>query len=177
MFYGQETNSWYENFNPNIKQTLVCYDTFYNSGQCWNYGGQFWNGVSKFWTMLEEKFPNKKIRYIWNNIVKIGKYKEKGFPPDYIYEVEQNHFSIIKDELQIIKPNVVIFFTGPMYDSVIEDSFGKLNYIPLAAFSERWLSKVELSGVDFAFRTYHPNFLWRNNIDNFFQTIINEIEF
>lgn len=177
MFYGQETNSWYEKFNTDIKPILDCYDSFFNDGECWCYGGQFWNGISKFCTMLEAKYPNKKIRYVWNNIVKIGKYDDKGFPPDYIYEVERNSFSIIKDELQIIKPNVVLFLTGPNYDSVIEDNFGQLNYRPLAPFTKRWLSKIELKGTDFAFRTYHPNFLWRNDIDSFFKTIINEIKF
>jgi hypothetical protein len=177
MIYGQETNGWCEGFNSDIQPILDCYNGFYNGGLCWSYGGQFWNGVSKFWTMLEAKYPNKKIRYICNNIVKIGKSDEKGFPPNYIYEVERSHFSIIKDELKIVKPNVVLFLTGPDYDSVIADNFGQLKYEALAPFSERWLSKVELSETDFAFRTYHPNFLWRNDIDNFFHTIINEIKF
>lgn len=177
VIYGQETNGWYEDFKTDINPVLDCYDKFYNGGQCWNYGGQFWNGVSKFWTMLEEKFPNKKIRYVWNNIVKIGKSDEKGFPPDYIYEVERNHFSIIKDELKILKPNIILFLTGPNYDSVIADNFGQLSYTALPPFDSRWLSRVSLSGTDFAFRTYHPNFLWRNNIDSFFRTIIDEIKY
>lgn len=176
MIYGQETNGWLEGFNSDMKPILDCYNNFYNGGQCWSYGGHFWNGVSKFWTMLEAKYPNKKIRYIWNNIVKIGKSDEKGFPPDYIYEIERKHFSIIKEELQILKPNVVLFLTGPNYDSVIADNFGQLKHSALSPFSERWLSKIELIDAEFAFRTYHPNFLWRNDIDSFFQTIISEIK-
>ena len=30
-------------------------------------------------------------------------------------------------------------------------------------------------GVDFTFRTYHPNYLWRNDIDSYFNAIIKEI--
>jgi hypothetical protein len=178
MIYGQETNGWFEGFYSDIKPILDCYDNFFNGGECWNYGGHFWNGVKKFRTMLEKKYQNnKKIRYIWNNIVKIGKSDQKGFPPDYIYEVERNHFSVIKDELQIIKPNVVLFLTGPFYDSVIADNFGQLKYTALSPFSNRELSRVELSGIDFAFRTYHPNFLWHKGlIDSFFERIINEIK-
>jgi hypothetical protein len=126
--------------------------------------------------MLEEKFPDKKIRYIWNNIVKIGKLNEKGRPSDYIYEIERKYFSVIKDELQIIKPNVILFFTGPYYESKITDNFGQLKYTALSPFSDIQLSKVELSGTKFAFRTYHPQYLFRNGIDNFFKAIINEIK-
>lgn len=113
---------------------------------------------------------------IWNNIVKIGKFDDKGFPPDYIYEVEREHFSVIKDELKILKPTIVLFLTGPNYDSVIADNFGELTYSKLPTdYSEREIAKVNLTGVPFAFRTYHPNYLWRNDINSYFQTIIDKI--
>ena len=137
---------------------------------------QYWNGVRRFINLLQAKHPNKKIKLVWNNIVKIGKYDDKGFPPDYIYEVEREHFSIIKQELEIIKPNIVLFLTGPNYDSVIQDNFGTIEKQALAPFSERQISKVKLDNVDLAFRTYHPNYLWRNDIDSYFDTIINEIK-
>ena len=69
-----------------------------------------------------------------------------------------------------------MFFTGPNYDSIVHDNFGKLEKQALAPFSERQISKIKLDGVDFAFRTYHPNYLWRNDIDSYFDTIINEIK-
>jgi len=179
MIYGQETNTWCGKFKTDLEQILNCYDEFYNGGECWAYGKQFFNGFSKFKTMLEDKYSNKnkKIRFVWNNIVKIGMSDGKGFPPDYIYEVERNHFSVIKDELEIIKPNVVLFLTGPNYDSIIEDNFGKLSYTAVPGFEISCLAKIQLTGVDFAFRTYHPNYLYRRKIiDSVFQTIINKIK-
>jgi len=177
MIYGQETNNWFGEFNSDIPITLNNYDTFINKGECWSYGGQFWNGVARFITKIKEKYPEKKIEIVSNNIVKIGKLNEKGFPPKYIYEIERSHFNVIPEELKIIKPNVVIFFTGPNYDSVITDNFGKLEFETVSGFSSRWLSKVNLTDVEFAFRTYHPNYLWRNNIDKTFNAIIEEIKF
>ena len=176
MFFGQETNTWCGEFRTDVGSILEEYDKFYNKEVCWSYGGQFWNGVGRFFKLLQEKYPNKEIRFIWNNIVKIGKDGDKGFPPDYIYEVERGKFSVIKEELEIVKPNIVLFLTGPNYDSMIADNFGKVVYSPIAPYTGRWLSKIELEGIDFSFRTYHPNFLWRNNIDKVFNTIINEIK-
>ena len=177
MIYGQETNSWFGEFNTDIKPTLNCYNSFFSQGECWSYGGQFWNGVGRFITKLKEKFPEKKVELVWNNVVKIGKLAEKGFPPDYIYEIERTHFHVIPHELKIINPNVVIFFTGPNYDGVIADNFGTLEYGTISGFPERWLSKVKLTDVEFAFRTYHPNFLWRNDIDKTYNSILEEIKF
>ncbi len=176
MIYGQETNSWYDKFHNNIASILDCYDSFFNEGKCWSYGGQFWNGVNRFVELLQLKYPDKKISIIWNNVVKIGKYNDKGFPPDYIYEIEREHFSIIEDELKIIKPNLVLFLTGPNYDRIIADNYGKLNYSKITnEFTERELAKLDLRDVPFSFRTYHPNYLWRNNINYYYNSILDSI--
>lgn len=177
MIYGQETNGWFGNFKPDMSRIIDGYNDFYHGGECWSYGGQFWNGFARFKTIFENKYPTKKIIYIWNNIVKIGKFDKKNLPPPYIYEIEQQHFSIIEEELKIIKPDVVLFFTGPDYDKIIVDNFGNLRYLPVVGFAERQLSRVELKDTELAFRTYHPNYLWRNDINKYFGSIIGEIEF
>ena len=178
MIFGQETNDWKEpEYDDDIQFVLDIYNDFYNTGYCYNYGGQFWNGVNRFRKMLAEKYPDKKISYLWNNVVKIGKFNDKGCPPDYIYEVERKYFSVIKEEIDIIKPNVILFLTGPNYDNKISDTFGPVAYSALSPFSERELSKISIPNVDVAFRTYHPGYLWRNDIESFFNAIIQDINF
>ena len=177
MIFGQETNSWYDERGATIEDVQDLYDDFFNGKNCWTYGGQFWNGVKRFLESLDNKYPNKSTRLIWNNIVKIGKQGKKGFPPDYIYEIERENLHVIPDEIKILKPNLVLFLTGPNYDGIIKDNFGSLIYEALPDFSERQLARIKLEEVPFAYRTYHPNFLWRNDIDDYFDTIINDIEF
>ena len=177
MIFGQETNGWYENEDVTLDAVQKLYNGFFNEGDCWKYGGQFWNGVKRFKQLLSTKYPNKKVRLIWNNIVKVGKYTDKGFPPDYIYEIERETFNVIPKEIEILKPNLVLFLTGPNYDGIIKDNFGSLVYNKLPEFTVRQLAKVELQKGSIAYRTYHPNYLWRNDIDKYFETIINDIEF
>lgn len=174
MIFGQETNGWYE-MEDSIEGILKGYDEFFNTGYCYSYGGQFWNGVSRFISMISDKYPDKKIRYVWNDIVKIGKSEGKGLPPDYIYNVERDVFSVIKDEIKIIKPNFLLFFTGPYYDNKIEDNFGKVDFEPILPYNVRQLAKTKIAGIT-AIRTYHPNYLWRNDINSYFDSIINEIK-
>lgn len=180
MFFGQETNGWIENENcyyngidSGLKYLMDGYYDFLYNGRCWKHGGQFWNGIKLFQKKMAEKFQNKSIHYTWNNIIKIGKAEGIGRPPMNIYEIERSHFSVIQDELKIINPDIIIFFTGPYYDRNIADSFGNMDYTALPPFTKRQLSKIDFLGVNTAIRTYHPNYLWRNDIGKYFSTIIN----
>lgn len=176
MFFGQETNSWNNFFNEDLNSTLKVYEEFYNQGECWSYGGQFWNGIKRFCSILKNKYPDKKVRIVGNNIVKIGKFDHKGFPGDSIYNIERNYFPVIKQEIEIIKPNVLLFLSGPNYDSRIRDNFGEISFEPIGNFTEKQLAKVNLDFSPLAFRTYHPNYLWRNGIDDYFNAIVDEID-
>jgi len=176
MIFGQETNGWFEEKDVSIEKLQILYDEFFNKGEAWTYGGQFWNGVNRLIKSLQQKYPEKKIKLIWNNTVKIGKKKEKGMPPDYIYEIERNFFRVIPQEVQILKPNIIIFFSGPNYDNIIKDNFGEMNYQTCSLFSSRELGMVEFPGVQNCFRTYHPNFLFRNNIDDYLESIVESIK-
>ena len=176
MVVGQETNSWYTPFHSDLQPIVDQYDRFFNTGECWSYGGQFWNGVKRFQELLQARFPDKTIRLVWNNIVKIGKHGAVGFPPEYIYEAERKHFSVFQNEVNILRPTVVLFLTGPNYDSAIADNFGPVEMVPLhAPFSTRQIAKVSLPGVPSAYRTYHPNYLWRKGINSYFEAIIEQL--
>jgi hypothetical protein len=50
-----------------------------------------------------------------------------------------------------------------------------LTYSAIPPFHERELAGISFPDVDFACRTYHPNHLWRNDIERYFSAIINEI--
>jgi hypothetical protein len=177
MIFGQETNDWEHEYHPDKTIAHLCnlYDGFFNKGGCWSYGGQFWNGVSRLKNMLVEKFPDKQIQCLWNNIIKIGIADNKGRPPEYIYEQEREYFHVIPEEVNILQPNVLLFFTGPYYDDAVRFNFEEVRYTPLPPFDERNLAKLSIPGIDFAFRTYHPNYLFRNGINSYFSAIVQAI--
>lgn len=175
MFFGQETNSW-ENGKPlEIDLLQKIYDDFYTSDYCYSYGGQFWNGINRLKELMEKEFPNKKIEFIWNNIIKVGK-EGKGRPKDKILEIEKNYFNVIQNELEILNPNVIIFFTGPNYDDVLKKTFIKIEQTEIPNFKNRQLIKMKIPHNCISYRTYHPNFLWRNDINKYLNSIIEDIK-
>jgi len=177
MIFGQETNDWDGDFKNDMSISLDNYDEFLNLNNPFSYGGQFWNGFNRFLTLLSEKYPSKKIEAIWNNVIKIGNSgRDKNYPPEYIYNIEKEYFNVIKDEINILKPDIILFMSGPNYDIELENSLGNVNFKRLVEnFTERQIAKLEYENLENIYRTYHPNYLWRNNIDSYFSEIISDL--
>jgi len=177
MILGQETNDWGGNFGGNIEYIQSIYDEFFNTGRCFSYGGQFWNGIGRFLTLIKQKYPNKSIEFVWNNVVKIGKSNAKGIPPHAMYKIEQELFSVLEREVDILKPNLILFLSGPNYDGFLRDQFPSISFEEIKGFATRQLTHVKIHQVDYSFRTYHPNYLWRKGINNYFNAILEQINF
>jgi hypothetical protein len=178
MFFGQETNDWYNSFNGDIDLIISKYLEDYLSGYFQKtYRGAFWNGITRFEDLLKGKYPSHSISMIWNNIIKIGKSGDKGAPPSYIYEIEKQHFFVINEEIEILKPNLLVFFTGPYYDPEIQLNFGQIEYQAINQFNINQLAQINIPNVPNAFRTYHPGYLWRKGIDKYLSAIIDELDF
>lgn len=173
MLFGQETNGWGE-FRENIN---------INELQKWNYGktsiqrgkGQFANGRVGLMRNFKKYFPDMKSSLVWNNVVKIGKSKDKGFPGHNLYQIENSQFNVLKEEINILKPNIIIFFSGYRYDQYIFDKFGKLESIQISGFQKHQLCEFKIPNIQCALRTYHPNYLFRNGIDKYYNAIINSV--
>ena len=123
--------------------------------------------MNLFIDRLNDKFKGKEVRYVWNNIVKIGRNVTKGNNKrEVLEEIESQYFDVIKDEINIIQPQVIIFFTGPdtFWEGKLQQKLGisKSNYkaipnwnnIRQVALLE--MDKEQFPSVQYAFRTYHP---------------------
>ncbi len=180
MFFGQETNYWHTEmdgtgqFHGEIEPLLKLYERFYIKENCYSFGGQFWNGVNRFKKLLKSS-KNVDFGFIWNNVVKIGKCG-KGTPNNEIIDIQQKFFKVIEKEIDILKPDYLVFFSGPNYDYLIKKMIVPVITKPIKGFKERQLCKLESSLEIKTYRTYHPNYLWRNNINKYFKAIINEME-
>lgn len=176
MFFGQETNSWCEK-EEDMNDVISLYDEFFNGEQCWGMSSPFWQSVSKFIEALKLKYPEKNVSTLWNNVYKIGIHEKKGLPTPQIREAERLQFNVIADEIAITKPDIILFLSGPDYDERIREVFPEVKFSPVQGYSERQIAKLQLPGVKFAYRTYHPGYLSRNGIEDYFETILNEISF
>lgn len=177
MFFGKETNGYEGSFKDSkgVDHLMRVYDAFANQSGAKKYGKHFWNAVRKFIAAFSKKNPS--VTFTWNNIIKVGKDWSLGMPPESVMRWQENWFQVIRQEVQILKPDVVIFMCGPQYDKFIEKAFGSFAFVPVGNRPERQLGRI-LSGSlpPATFRTYHPNFLWRNGFYDYLSEIVSEAE-
>lgn len=160
MFFGQETNEWNGVFEENIDidSITTVYDEFYLQKGYEKYGKPFWNFIKSLKNIQSEK----KIGYIWNNVLKIGK-SDVGTPQQGLINYTIDYFNVIPQEIEILKPNVLLFLSGHTYDEYIKKSVGNFTVVPIEGFTtnELCILKFDDINIDLAIRTYHPGYLQR----------------
>ena len=165
MIFGQETNSWCGEcgdksaFSNKLEKSIQIYQQFYLDGGINRYKGPFWN---EFKRIKNQVSKTKNAVIVWNNINKIGRIGKGNLQP--INKIQFENFNVIRDEIRLLKPNIIIFLTGHDYDFFIENNLGK--------FSKKEI-KDNLYELDFGdefkntkfYKTFHPNGLYFKKIN------------
>ena len=177
MYFGQETDGWEGSFQDSegVQHLLRVYEGFANQGRSRQYGKHFWNALHRF----DKAFSaiDSSTSFTWNNIIKVGRSCRKGTPSESVLRWQDNWFKVLKEEVRILQPNVIIFLTGPNYDKYIKKALGPFTLEPIGNRTDRQLARVKCDGLpEAAFRTYHPNYLWRNGFYDYLGDIITEFQ-
>ena len=77
---------------------------------------------------LLKDFPGKRVSLIWNEISKLSKRKGEGGEAVNAFEhdIEKRCFHVIPEEIKILKPDIIVFLTGPKetkYCDYIRENF------------------------------------------------------
>lgn len=147
MIFGQETDGWHEEFNSFQAPVEKMMERYYRYFNKLSPGGKvrqkraFW-GDKNFSFFENNIAPGESVGFLWNNISKIGNFAaRKGKPHDSIRQLEIEYFDVIKDEINILKPDFIIFTTGKR-DSYIRRIFGQNStFSPLLYLQDGELAK------------------------------------
>jgi hypothetical protein len=208
MFFGQELScgasdgkgiGWYGyDYQKPVGENMKLYSKFFNSETGSDNKKGLGGGMNALIEMIRKKFPQKPFRFVWNNVVKLATSGVDAKISQEYYDVVGKDFSrnIIKGELEIIKPDIIIFLSGYEYDDKLKDIFGNVSFETLPNYkrektgncertTEKWgdftekelvkMNLPEFPFVKYAFRTYHPNYKKNSYYDRFY-TIRDEIK-
>lgn len=160
LYCGQETNGWHGYLRPTTRQSiekiLDAYEEF-NMGR--SYNSIFWQYVHR----IHRIFNPDNNGFAWTNIIKFGK-SDMGRPDAVVQEAELKYYNLLKQEISILAPDMVIFFTGPNYDADIAARLRDVSFENCSTLDARQFALVK--SVDLpcpAIRTYHPGYLNRNS--------------
>jgi len=119
---------------------------------------------SPFWRAFRElKQTDGKTCFIWSNLYRVD-FKEHsvlGAPESTQKEIREAQRGLLSEELRILAPRIVVFFTGPNYDNELKAEFPGIKFCPVEnSSSTRSLARLEHPRLPHSsFRTYHPNYL------------------
>ena len=166
MIIGQETFGWHGEFgSENIDELMDGYDKYLTNNLRGKNKRVFWKAFHHFEKKLNNHYNNQKLYYIWNNLIKISKYEDKGMT-NAIRNFEHNNFSVILEEIKILKPDMIIFFIGPNRDSDIkynfnDVSFDNMGYPDKIKDKKTYTTAHKVISTDLpekSVRLYHPNY-------------------
>ena len=142
---------------------------------------QFTRRMNQFIAALQQRVGEKRVGYVWNNLFKIGRGGTEfggccGQSPDYIKAIEKAQFDVVRKEVEILAPDVVVFMTGTAVDNAIMEKFG-LPYeeFPHIDSNLPHLRRVEIPGIQYAARTIHPARKSNADFDTYTNALINDI--
>jgi len=152
---GQQTNGW-ENYlgSTTPEKLMVCYRNF-KLGEKY-VKSPFWQASHELQRKLAPSVPA--FGFVWSNLFICD--QNKTTPENDIAD-KLREMSILKDELKILDPDAVVFFTGwNPYDFTIRALFPGVKMIPVDGEDEKILSQLSHPTLPpKSYRTYHPKYL------------------
>jgi hypothetical protein len=160
LICGQES-AW-ARFGTSIDDGMEKYFQFFIKGGLYSEvgGSSFWKAFRYFEREFRQLFGKDDCTFIWQNLSKMGRFDgENGVTPA-IRQLERDHFPVLRDEMAILQPDIVLFLTGPNRDDDIRFHFPDVQLSTAGTESNfrrlAWLSSRDLPVA--SLRLYHPRY-------------------
>lgn len=188
LIVGQETHSWEQmNRKLSVQELQMIYINF-NLGKptllrdgkkqrtltspFWNFSRTFFHNVNKENTEVSRKTNG----FLWTNISKFD--CKSTTPNSKLQERNQAGFHLLKTEIEILKPDIVVFLTGTKYDGWIDKVFNPQREIIISEGFLTRLSVADESLPPLTFQTKHPRTLIgskKSNIANRYHEVLSKM--
>lgn len=149
MIIGQQTFGW---DIGDIDKLLKCYFDFNFAEN--HVQSPFWNMTKK----ITEILGISRFSIAWTNLIKCD--FNDGSPPDQISDEIFKAFPVLKNEIEILTPEIIVFFTGHSNDGKILQALPGSNFNSVPNYTDNVLSRVVNSVLPInSIRTHHPKYL------------------
>ncbi|MFC7371364.1 hypothetical protein ACFQPF_06730 [Fictibacillus iocasae] len=119
----------------------------------------FWKGAHEIHKALNPDSPD--YTFMTTNLIRIDQNNTR--PSKSVEEAVCSSFLVLHSEIEMLEPDVMIFFTGPYYDERIRQTFEGVSFEMVDGFDPRILAQLKHDKLPIhTYRTYHPGFSLRN---------------
>ncbi|WP_274008493.1 hypothetical protein M1D72_05725 [Vibrio sp. AK197] len=166
MIVGQETHGWCQ--SPSISEQIGAYKSF-NFGETYR-STPFWNVIRK----IESTMGLEPYSIAWSNLNRYDQACGSPKLPVLVSVEELDH--LLKAEVSILKPDVLILFTNHKYDSRLHKLYPEALFENIPELPDRHFKRVshpELPSV--TIRAPHPKTIrmqsWERSFIEFIEKI------
>jgi hypothetical protein len=166
MCVGQETYGWDNSLT--IKDQLNSYEEF-NFGSSHN-SSPFWNIIRK----MESALGVTPYSIAWSNLNRFD--QDVGAPIGEVLEQVVKFDCILKDEIEILKPDVCLLFTNHKYDARLKNMYEDLAFEDIEGLPPMHFSKLTHPSLPrITIRAPHPKTIrmqsWEDCFINYIQQL------
>jgi hypothetical protein len=160
-----------------VEALIYAYRVFdFSKHQPENARSPFWTAYRRLRASLEK---DKDSSVLWTNLFRMsidGGSVIKNGSSEELLNLQIAQAGLLTDEIRILQPKVVVFFTGPNYDNALVQEFPGIEYRPFKSWMKREVALLSHSELPLcAFRTYHPGFLRRRRLWPILDEVIESI--
>lgn len=145
-----------------------------------NYNSPFWRAYRSVRCSLNEEADGPETAVLWSNLFRVdldGGSVVKNGSSEEVTHIREAGITLLREEINLLKPTAVIFFTGPDYNEHLHAQFPGveaghfLDHDPQKTAVLRHALLPSRS-----FRTYHPGYLSRSGQLGIIQEIIQQLK-
>jgi hypothetical protein len=159
VIVGRETHGWHSHLGdpayPTDPDMLIAKYQKFDLGRDY-VSSPFWWAAHN----LQKKFAPEvpPFGFVWSNLFICD--QNQTTPQDDVADLLREH-SILRKELAILQPDVVVFFTGwNPYDYTVRSLFPGIEIAPADGGEGKLLARLKHPDLPIrSFRTYHPKYL------------------
>lgn len=159
LVVGQQTHGWRGDLmkqatpspDPRIGELLAKYKSMmYKERQ-----SPFWRVARELHSRLSPGAPAD--AFLWSNLLKVDQKQKR--PHSDVSSIILG-YQLLPEEVKIIKPHIVVFFTGRHYDGILQGTFVGAELKQVGNHEVRLLCRVQHAALPYhTYRTYHPKYL------------------
>lgn len=166
VIIGKETNGWFnsnERKEEGLTEINLQFEKYINSlKQLYsqhNIGVNYRSPIYLFIDLLLDKLTESKTTGILLTEMLRHDYKGSGLPNELIEKIAYNNNFILRNELEILNPDALVFLTGPTYDRFITLTYPTAVFHKHEGYALNQVSVIEnIPNIKKAIRIYHPDY-------------------
>lgn len=188
LIVGQETMGWdfkageyydwphppildleqYLDYEQSVDAVMYGYRAFeFARHQPGNYNSAFWRAYRQVRSVTGDERDGFECAVLYTNLFKNavdGDSIVRNGTEQEADAVWQYSAGLLAKEIEVLKPDVVILFTGPDYDRYVNFEFSGVAFNEVEGYAPRVLSKLSHPMLpEQTWRTYHPSYLNRGH--------------